>query len=510
LETFGVERRSNLFVGTVHSFALNQVIRPFARLLGYEQLATAMIATTEQRDTIFQRAVDAIYGDEPGYGLRSTMDRRRRHLVVDDADPMFGGERVAQMTYLYEALLEADNLIDFDGIVKSAVDIVETHTLVRQVLAAQFPKLFIDEYQDLGAGLHQLVKVLCFDQAANATLFAVADPDQCIYMFSGAAPELVEEIAERSDVEHVRLRLNYRSSNEIIRQSVKLLPQHLDVEGFREGGTVEAHQVDGKIAGQTEHAIPFITAALASGSKPEDIAVLCLSNADCVEVGDILIDADFPVFVRRDDDYPRTPATQLMEMAAAWACAEPGSAGVTLRSILAQWRNLLSTRWTRSHDVALVSLLLEGAILRDSPASDFVERVCSHGLEDALASARVRAEDADAMASLRRSVSGGALDELTVTGLGDRAFARNRVHVLTMHSAKGLEFDLVCLLGLEHTRLPRFNAAGWEAVQDRRKFYVAITRGRHAVHMFYTGWMINKYGKRWDHGPSTFVTQLGL
>jgi DNA helicase-2/ATP-dependent DNA helicase PcrA len=47
-------------------------------------------------------------------------------------------------------------------------------------------------------------------------------------------------------------------------------------------------------------------------------------------------------------------------------------------------------------------------------------------------------------------------------------------------------------------------------VQDRRKFYVAITRARYEVHMFYTGWMINKYGKRRDHGPSPFVSQMGL
>ena len=510
LEQFGAPRRSNLFVGTVHGFALSQVIRPFARLLGEENLATAAIATAEQRQRIFDAAREAIYPDEPGYGLRSTMDRRRRALLLDETDPMYGGERVAEMTRLYERLLREEGLIDFDEMVSSAVAIVEGRRVVRQVLAARFPKLFIDEYQDLGAGLHQLVKVLCFDQAASSTLFAVADPDQCIYMFSGASPELVGEIAERRDVEHIQLHLNYRSSDEIIRQSLKLLPRPLEVKGFREGGLVRLHQVDGKIVGQATAAIAVLQEALERDVKPEALAVLCLSNKDCVEVGDLLIESGLSVFVRREDDYPRTAATQFVEMAAAWSTCAFGASGVTLRWLLGQWRQLLGAQWTRALDIELVTLLLDGEKLNGLPAREFAARVGAIGLTDALATARVRSEDSDSLTALLVSTTSGSLSSLSVADLGDRAFARNRIHVLTMHAAKGLEFDSVCLLGLEHTRLPRFNAAQWEVVQDRRKFYVAITRARHEVHMFYTGWMINKYGKRWDHGPSPFVSQLEL
>jgi DNA helicase-2/ATP-dependent DNA helicase PcrA len=511
LDRFGVERRSNLVIGTVHSFALNHIIRPFAALLGSDELAQARVASEAQRDATFEQAQMFVYGDEdPGYGLRTTMDRRRRHFGGVGSDVMFGGEKVAEVATKYESLLEEAGLIDFDGMVKAAVRLAESDRVVREVLAARFPKLYIDEYQDLGAGLHELVKVLCFDEAADSTLFAVADPDQCIYVFSGASPELVEEIANRSDVEHVRLRLNYRCSDEIITQSRKLLPAPLDVEGFREGGVVQLHQVDGKIAGQAEDALAIVRAALDAGSKAEDVAILCLSNADCIETGDILQSNGIPVFVRRDDDYPRIAITQFMEMAAAWGTSAPGEAGITLRFVLGQWRHLLGGQWTRADDVALTSLLLDQAVERDSPAHGFVTGVLELGLAKAIETDGLRTEDVDGVEKLLASTSDGHLAELTVGGLGDRAFARNRVHVLTMHSSKGLEFDVVCLLGLEHTRLPRFNAADWEKLQDRRKFYVAMTRGRFEVHMFYTGWLINKYGKRWDHGPSVLVEQLGV
>jgi DNA helicase-2/ATP-dependent DNA helicase PcrA len=508
LDSFGVQRRSNLFIGTVHGFALNQIIRPFAGLFGEKHLATAPIANTAQRDALFEEARQVVYPNEPDFGLRSTMDRRRRHLLVDDADPMFGGERAAELTRCYEDLLATAGLIDFDEMVIRAVTLVKQHRVVRSVLAARFPKLFIDEYQDLGPGLHALVKSLCFDEMANSTLFAVADPDQCIYVFSGAAPELVEEIAERSDVHHVRLRINYRSSEEIIRRSLALLPRRVDVEGRRKGGVVEAHQVEGKVSGQARACIPLLKQALKE-SKPEGLAVLCLSNADCATVGEILQDAGISVFVRREDEYARTVTTQFVEYAAAWATNPRGTSGVTLRMLLWQWRQLLGVRWTRQHDISLVTVLLDSESASHS-AAEFVRTITSLDLEAALAADRTRAEEADSLASVLHAVTDGSLSSLSAADLGERAFARNRVHVLTMHSSKGLEFDLVCLIGLESTRLPRFNAAQWERVQDRRKFYVALTRARHEVHLFYTGWMINRFGNRYEHGPSEFVTRLGL
>jgi DNA helicase-2/ATP-dependent DNA helicase PcrA len=108
---------------------------------------------------------------------------------------------------------------------------------------------------------------------------------------------------------------------------------------------------------------------------------------------------------------------------------------------------------------------------------------------------------------MRRVTGDGVLASLTLAELGDRAFARNPVHVLTMHASKGLEFDVVCAVGLESTRLPRYRAEPWEIVQQRRQFYVTVTRARDAVHLFYTGWRNTARG-RWDHGPSPWVDEL--
>ncbi len=388
-------------------------------------------------------------------------------------------------------------------------DLVQEHEFVRKALTARFPKLYIDEYQDLGPGLHYLVTSLCFDERASSTLFAVADPEQCIYVFSGAAPELVEEVVQRSDVTDVSLEVNYRCSAEIIRQSMTALEQPIKVEGLREGGTVAVHKVEGWVEGQAKEALPLIREAIAQKTPLENIALICITNNECQEAAQILREDDIPVFVRTSDQYATTPATQFLEGAAEWVSVPRGDAGFSLAELLADWRGLLADKWERARAIELVSYLLsieDGAV---TLARDFVERIAAMRLTESLSDRIEGQESAASVAVMLKNLAPGeSLDGLTISELGDRAQAKNRVHVITMHGSKGLEFDHVFILGLEFNRLPWWSASDWEIIQARRQFYVALTRARHSVHMYYTGWNRDKYGRRHDNGPSRFVKNL--
>src|SRR5215216_7187420 len=115
----GVQRRSNLFVGTVHGFALNCVIRPYAAIVGLGDVVDATVASAEERKHFFEEALYSVYDPaENVYGVDTTMARRRRHRIVGD-DPMFGGERVARVTRIYEDLLRSEGLIDFEDMVRT-------------------------------------------------------------------------------------------------------------------------------------------------------------------------------------------------------------------------------------------------------------------------------------------------------------------------------------------------------------------------------------------------------
>ncbi len=115
------------------------------------------------------------------------------------------------------------------------------------------------------------------------------------------------------------------------------------------------------------------------------------------------------------------------------------------------------------------------------------------------------------MAKLRRSLTEGKLAQLTLGELAERARALGRVCVTTMTSSKGLEFDVVLMVGIEEGKIPFFRSEGERLQEDRRKFYVSLTRARHAVHIFYSGWFVwERSGRVNSDGPSRFLRELGL
>ncbi len=103
----------------------------------------------------------------------------------------------------------------------------------------------------------------------------------------------------------------------------------------------------------------------------------------------------------------------------------------------------------------------------------------------------------------------GKLADLTVEGFGGQAGSPDHLNLITLHSAKGLEFDVVIMMGMEQGRLPSWAARTVEAKREpRRLFYVGLTRARHEVHLTFSGFTVNRYGRRFDNGASEFVIEV--
>ena len=107
---------------------------------------------------------------------------------------------IIEVARRYEDELEQRGLIDFQKLVRLAVEFVDGHPFIRKVLAARYPRLYVDEYQDLAPGLDRLVRAMCFNYRTDTELFAVGDPDQAILAFTGTRPELLEELARHGMV----------------------------------------------------------------------------------------------------------------------------------------------------------------------------------------------------------------------------------------------------------------------------------------------------------------------
>lgn len=507
IRELGTRRRPNLIVGTVHSFAMNQIIAPYAKLAD-RAAATNPLGKARDLKALYLAAENEFFErGERRTAVDFNVRLRRQHLNFDQRDQRLGGERTAKIAVRYGELLEEHRINDFESIVDHAVHIVEDNAWVREALSARFPQLFLDEYQDLAPGLDRLASALCFGPQATTVLFAVGDPDQSIMSFTGSRPELLDELAEREGIIAVRLAKSYRSGSTIGQAALRGLQADRSIEWQADGGEIEHRNCPNGWDHQVTTAVEIVSEAIAAATNPREVAALCPTNAMVAEMASALTEAGFPVVVP-NADYPLTPATRLVEDLARWASRTGGNPSPGLGAALRTWR-----KFTRSSSDQVGSELVEFLLAVDATANagDFVAAVGALGLRAGLERTG-QTEELEALEALGDAVSTGSLAGISISELGLRAGEPEGIYVSTMHTSKGLEFNRVVILGLDEGTFPNYYAGkdDTQLAEARRAFYVSITRARHRVDLLSSGFVINQYNKRYDNGPSRFIADLDL
>jgi len=281
LARLGVRSHRNLFVGTVHSFCLQAIVLPYAHLAGMHVPTPLTVATSAVKDKAFADALEQVISSDENPAYWRTRCEAYRRTVLDRKSPAWRGKDgdASRVIERYEQLLHDGGSIDFDDMMLLGLRLVEGFSWVRKAIRARYPIVVIDEYQDLGVPLHRLVLSLCFHKdESNSRLFAVGDPDQSIYGFAGAQPELLRKLSEHDDVEPVRLQLNYRSRSEIVRGGEAALGEKRDYKSASgDGGIIEFHKCPSGLAEQAETVCKqLIPSVLESGAARSlgEIAVL--------------------------------------------------------------------------------------------------------------------------------------------------------------------------------------------------------------------------------------------
>jgi DNA helicase-2/ATP-dependent DNA helicase PcrA len=355
---------------------------------------------------------------------------------------------------------------------------------------------------------------------AGIRLFAVGDADQSIYGFAGAIPELLKELSEMDGVETVRLRFNYRSGQEIVAASEVALGEVRNYKaqaGY--AGTVHFHKYPDGLGQQAEaiakSLIPDVLKRRA-GRTLGDIAVLYIDRND----GDVIegqVAAAGMKFVRLDRGAPyrKTKLTRWIEECAAWCGGGWKTGTPRLSRILGRWQLLTSKAYLGKEQVerraSLVQFLFahrdESMLLKP-----WLDEFFARCLNVAFQEDPMMRDEAEAFQGLRKaSESKGKLAKVTVSAFGGQTGESDHVNLITLHSAKGMEFDVVLMMGLEQGRIPKWDAKTPEKkAESRRLFYVGLTRARHEVHMLCSGFTINRYGRRFDNGASEFMREVYL
>lgn len=211
LKQLGYEKRRNVFLGTVHSFCISEILGNFASLYDYGIKLPIKILPSKLDKKIYESVLKDL-------GIRkfnkTEVDKERSlHITGMSGIQVESNETAYRIAKEYERRVLESGYIDYESIILYSTKMLQEHEYVRKCISAKYPWLVIDEYQDLGRPLHEMVMSL-FTQT-EIKIFAVGDPDQSIYGFSGAIPDYLMELYNREDTISVKLVNNYRSNQDM-------------------------------------------------------------------------------------------------------------------------------------------------------------------------------------------------------------------------------------------------------------------------------------------------------
>lgn len=514
LEQLGLRESSRLFVGTVHGFCLRHLLLPYARLARLCLPEPLHVATVEHSRRLHGRLGERLFGIRHPYDKRKMDTYRRTHL--ERGTPAWRDDpEMARLAEAYEDALHTEGLVDFEDLVIHGERLIAQHDWVLPLIRSRFPVLAVDEYQDLGVGLHRIVKRLAFD--GGVRLFAVGDADQSVYGFNGADSSLLLELAARRDVERVQLEVNYRCAEEIVRASERALGE---ARGYRawdgeRSARIQMVECPQGITEQARYAIKqIIPTALAAkpGRTLGDVAIL-YRKAGVGDIAAAVAGSAGLDFIRVDNaaPYRKCALTSWIEDCAAWCAGGWQEAKPLLQGLLDRWlafrRRRLPDAEARVERRRLTEFLW--ARRENGPARDFVSALCAVLLDDLMASELGLTDQAEQVQSMAAALgAGGVLQDLDMARLGGRDGSPNQLNLLTLHSAKGCEFDVVIMLGLDEGDFHWTSVQGTELAESRRLFYVGLTRARDEVYMLYSGWNENRSGRRFYSGRLRFLNEL--
>ena len=536
-------------ISTFHSFGLS-ILKEHCDLLGYSKNFT--IIDSDDSMTLIKKIVKDLNLDSKIFNpkmIRNKISGAKNELMDPAEYVRFANtdmeEKIVSVYERYQKRLKLNNSFDFDDLLMLPIKLLKENPDVLKQYQEKFKYVMVDEYQDTNQAQYILTKMM---SAKYKNICVVGDNDQSIYMFRGANyRNILNFEKDYKNTSVILLEENYRSTKNILDVAISIIKNNKS----RKDKTLWTNNDDGlKIKyhrssnekDESFYVVSEIKKLLNNGVPLSEIAVLYRANAQSRNIEEVLLRDNIPYKVvgafyfynrkeikdliaylkliyNHNDDNSLTRIINVPKRGIGLKAIENLNTKAMLEekslydSLSTQkeldFKRLIDDLSKKSETMSLTELV--DCILNDSKMKEELE------LEKTIES-EVRLENLEEFKSITKSFEeskgivslGEFLEEISlVSDVEEYKNNTNVVTLMTIHSAKGLEFDNVFLIGMEEGLFPHANCLNdaEELEEERRLCYVAVTRARKRL------WLVNArsrmlYGKESYNMQSRFIDEI--
>ncbi|MCL2036607.1 MAG: UvrD-helicase domain-containing protein [Oscillospiraceae bacterium] len=552
---------SDIWAGTFHSTCV-KILRRGIEAAGY--LKSFTIYDTDDSIRLIKACMKELCVSEKAFSAKSlfaAISRAKDKLIKpEDFETEVDGRRdfflenAKEVYTLYQRRMKSANALDFDDLIMKTVEILESNSDIREKWQRQFRYITVDEYQDTNFAQYRLISLLAGKQG---NLCVVGDEDQSIYRFRGATIENILSFEEEFRARVIKLEQNYRSTenilgaaNGVIRKNTKRESKTL-FSATPGGDKVQLHILDD----EQDEAF-FITREIEKG-KGNGIAfggnaVLYRTNAqsrvielamgrqsipyrmvggvrfyerkeikDIIAYMSVIVNPFDLVRFRRIINEPKRSLGEATQAEIERLSVEMGMSPIDVMENASQFMSLQKKSVLLMRVAAMFNELSADAEGRDisnliediTEQTGYLKMLQSEGDEGLTRLENIR-ELKSAAVKFREENEGSSLFDFLenvslVSDTDDYESAEDKVVLMTIHAAKGLEFERVFLVGAEEGMFPSYRSLAdpMDVEEERRLAYVAITRAKRSLYIT-TAKQRLLYGETRRNAVSRFVREI--
>lgn len=537
------------FLGTFHSLGV-RILRENSKECGLESNFT--ILDSDDVLSLIKRIIKNKEIDPkelaPSYVRNRISFIKNENLSPREIDNLFNTiseKKVLDIYQTYQELIHKNNSVDFDDLLVLPVELFKKYPEILDKYQEKFKYILVDEYQDTNEVQYQFNKLLA---SKYRNLFVVGDANQSIYGFRNANfRNILNFEKDYKDAYVVTLESNYRSTNNILECANCVIRNNKERKELNLKGTigdgVKTQYItceNGKMEALT--IIDEIKKLYNQGYDYKDIGILYRTNGQSRLLEEVFLKENIPYnvvgayyFYQRKEikdllSYLKLINNQNDDIALRRVINEPkrGIGEKAIENLSNEATRLGSSMFdaiSKGRELAFKDLILDMIKAQDNLSlTEFIDYVIDKsGMKESLTSEKslendLRLDNLEEFKSVTASFEertgsvnlSDFLEEISlVADISEHKEEKDAVTLMTIHSAKGLEFDCVFLCGMEEGIFPHQNSFGSDAEieEERRLCYVGITRARKVLYLTNAHSRI-LYGREQVNPPSRFIKEI--